>query len=61
MGLLAFGGPQGDFPPRFDIRAWATDLNALGLGPGQRLVRETVAIGEQQTSTCTSAEWLGRN
>jgi hypothetical protein len=29
-------------------------------GPSRhsRLVRETVAIGEQQTLTCTSAEWL---
>jgi hypothetical protein len=24
-----------------------------------QLVRETVAKGEQQTLTCTSAEWLG--
>jgi hypothetical protein len=35
-------------------------LHESGRGPSRhsRLVRETVAIGEQQTLTCASAEWL---
>jgi hypothetical protein len=33
-------------------------MTALGPSRHSRLVRETVAIGEQQTLTCTSAEWL---
>ena len=44
-----------------DVKILLANLEPSTHGPSRhsRVVRETVAIGEQQTSTCISAEWLG--
>ena len=44
--------------PSIGANRSAPPMVASGPSRHSRLVRGTVAIGEQQTLSCTSAEWL---